>query len=265
MKIHSKFLAKLGGFAIANTIRNWLGTLSYQRVLYDESADPASSQFQGPAIFLFWHEYIACPFYLRGNTGIAMLLSQHRDADWLADAAPHMGFDTIRGSTYRGGTKALLKIMRELDGRNLAITPDGPRGPRRRMAQGPIYVASRTGMPLILLGIGYSHPWRMPTWDRFALPRPYSDARVIAGPKIHLPRDLDRNGVEHYRQQMETLLNRLTIEAEAWAASGKGHRRALSVRREGRPWWADAGPVAVEDDLADITNFRRPTPVRQAA
>ncbi len=84
--------------------------------------------FEGPAIFLFWHEYIPFLFYLRGHCHIAMLLSQHQDAEWLSQAAGHMGFGTIRGSTSRGGVSALRELMRTGETMNLTITPDGPRG-----------------------------------------------------------------------------------------------------------------------------------------
>ncbi|HVX61210.1 MAG TPA: hypothetical protein VHC19_11425, partial [Pirellulales bacterium] len=123
----------------------------------------------------------------------------------------------------------LVEKSREM---NLTITPDGPQGPRRVLAQGPIYLASKLGLPLVLLGMGYDRPWRARSWDRFAVPRPFSRARAVVSPEIHLPRDLDRDGVEHYRREVEQLLNRLTLEAEAWAESG-GHKLSEQpVRRE---------------------------------
>lgn len=103
---------------------------------------------------------------------------------------------------------------------NLAITPDGPRGPRRCLAPGRVFLASKLNLPLVPFGIGYDRPWRMPTWDRFALPRPYSRARVVTGPRLHIPPDLDRESLEIHRQYVESLLNQLTDEAERWAASG---------------------------------------------
>jgi hypothetical protein len=163
---------------------------------------------------------------------MAMLLSRHTDAEILSRVAYHLGFDVVRGSTRRGGAAALREMLQKSRGSNLVITPDGPRGPRRRLAQGPIYMASRLGMPLVLMGLGYDRPWRVPTWDRFAIPRPYSRARGVLSPQIEIPKDLDRSGIEHYRCRCEDLLNRLTLEAEAWAESGTRKLEEVPIRRE---------------------------------
>jgi hypothetical protein len=150
-----------------------------------------------------------------------MLLSQHQDAEWLSQAAGHMGFGTIRGSTSRGGMSALRELMRTGETMNLTITPDGPRGPRRQLAAGCIYASSRLGIPLVPVGLGYDSPWRVRSaWDQFAVPRPYSRARAVAGPKVQIPAGVSRVGVEHYRLRIEHLLNSLTTLAEQWAESG---------------------------------------------
>jgi len=106
MKIRSKFLIKLGGFGIASLARGWMSTLNYRGALYDRTVDPIAPEFQGPAIFLVWHEYILCPFYLRGHCDISMLMSQHADGELLTQAARHMGFGAVRGSSNRGGVQA---------------------------------------------------------------------------------------------------------------------------------------------------------------
>jgi lysophospholipid acyltransferase (LPLAT)-like uncharacterized protein len=89
------------------------------------------------------------------------------------------------------------------------------------LAPGAVYLASRLGLPLIVMGFGYDRPWRMASWDRFALPRPYSRVRAVISPKIYVPPDLDRKGIEQFRGKIERLLNGLTEEAESWAASGR--------------------------------------------
>lgn len=235
MKIKSKFINKVGGFLIAWVVRLWMGTLDYKAALYDPSVDPIHPEFRGPAIYLFWHDYIPIMFYLRGNCNISMLLSQHEDAEWLGQAARLMGFETIRGSSNRGGVAALRKLLGAGRVMNLTITPDGPRGPRRKLAQGAIYLSSRLGIPLIAIGLGYDRPWRLNTWDRFAIPKPYSRARVVATPLIQIPPDLDRGEIEHHRQRVERLLTDLTAEAEAWAERGGCYSNQIALQREGAP------------------------------
>ena len=92
---------KFGGLLASGAVRTWMGSLDFQGALYDKSVDPVNPEFFGPLIAVFWHEYMLTPFYLRGRSRTAILTSRHRDADWLSEAARHMGFDTIRGSRTR--------------------------------------------------------------------------------------------------------------------------------------------------------------------
>lgn len=226
---------KLGGLAAATYVRTWMGSLDIQASMYDATSDPAREDFRGPIIFVCWHEYLLAPFYIGGQTNTSILTSRHRDANWIAEAARHLGFQTIRGSTSKGGSQALLELMRQQGARNLGIACDGPLGPRRSMAPGPIYLSSRLQIPLVLYGAGYDRPWRVATWDRFALPRPGSRARLVVGPRMQIPPNLDRTQVEHYRQRAESLLLRLTFEAEAWAEAGTRKVGQRAMRRQPSP------------------------------
>ncbi len=152
-------LVKLGGLVTAEAIRAWMSTLDCRAAWYDRSVDPALG-IGGPRIYIFWHENILAPLYWRGHCRLTMLLSQHNDADILARIAYHFGFDCVRGSTYRGGARAIWELFDRSQRQHLTITPDGPRGPRRKLAQGSIYLASRLQLPLVVVGIGYDRPWR---------------------------------------------------------------------------------------------------------
>src|SRR6202795_2763172 len=110
-----------------------------------------------------------------------MLLSQHRDAEILPRVAFHMGFACVRGSSYRGGIGAVRELLRTHRSAHLTLTPDVPRLPRRGWAPGAVYLASNRGLPLVCLGFGYDRPWRVKTWDRFALPRLGCRARAVVG------------------------------------------------------------------------------------
>lgn len=213
-------------------VRRWMGTMDYKVAYYDPAVDPVRPEAEGQKIYVFWHEYILAPLFLRGNCNLAMLLSRHRDADILARIAYHMGFDCVRGSTYKGGAVALRELLCDCQALNLAITPDGPRGPRRTLAPGCVFLASKLGLPLVLMGLGYDRPWRAGSWDRFAVPRIGSRVRAISSRAISIPANLDRAGIEHYRRNVENLLNRLSSEAEAWAESGTRKNCELPLRRQ---------------------------------
>jgi len=240
LKIRSEWINKMGGLAVATVSRFWMRSLDYRAAFYDPTVDPVHPNFSGPAIFLFWHEYIPFLFYLRGNCQISMLLSRHQDAEWLSQAARHMGFSTVRGSTNRGGAQALRQLQQQTQGKlNLAITPDGPRGPRRRLAPGAIFLSSKLQIPLIAVGLGYDSLRRLSTWDQFAVPRLCSRARAIASPAIQIPPDLERGEIETYREQVEQVMNSLTNAAENWAQTGRGMESQQPIWRQG----ADRRPI----------------------
>jgi lysophospholipid acyltransferase (LPLAT)-like uncharacterized protein len=229
MKIENAFLHRLGGLVSSAAVRCWMGTMDYKVLYADPAIDPVFPECRGQKIYIFWHEYILFPLYLRGHCNLAMLLSRHRDAEILSYAAHHLGFEFVRGSTNRGGVGAIRELLARSRDMHLTITPDGPRGPRRQLAPGCVYLASKLGLPLVAMGFGYDRPWRVRrAWDQFAVPRLGGRARAVVSGDVFIPPELDRDGLEHHRQQTEQLLNRLTDEAEFWAASGA--RRAGQSR-----------------------------------
>lgn len=239
MKLDSPLIHGLGGLLATTVVRAWMRTLDYKVVYYDPLVDPAFPDARPcQKIYIFWHEYILFPLYLRGGCNMAMLLSRHRDAELLMHVARHMGFEFVRGSTNRGGVAALRELFRRSQHMHLAITPDGPRGPRRQMSPGPVFLASKLGIPLVSMGFGYDRPWRVrKAWDQFAIPRPFSRARAVVSGEIFVPPDLDRDGLEHYRCRVEQLQSRLCDEAEEWAASGKHKPGEMPARPGPRQTW----------------------------
>jgi len=213
-------------------IGHWMATLDYAVSYRDPAVDPVHPGYRGSKIFVFWHENILMPLYLRGHSNTAMLLSRHTDANILDRVARMMGFGVVRGSTFHGGSAALRELAERASRSNLTITPDGPRGPRRRLAAGCVFLASTLQIPIVAMGFGYQHPWRLRTWDRFAIPRPWSRARAVVSRAVAVPEGLDREGVEYHRQGIEKLLNGLSDEAEAWASSGARREGSVRLRRE---------------------------------
>ena len=264
MKISNPILNKLGGLLSSTAVRWWMSTLDYKVSYYDRAIDPFFPECRGQKIYIFWHEYILFPLYLRGHCNLAMLLSRHRDAEILSYAAHHLGFDFVRGSTNRGGVTALRELLAKSRSMQLTITPDGPRGPRRLLAPGCVYLASKLGLPLVVMGYGYDRPWRVQSaWDQFAVPRPFSRARAVPSGEVFVPPDLDRDGLEYFRQKIEQLLNRLTAEAEAWAESDTRKLGQMNVeRRSGTTAnnatrLAAAGTAACDRTRADVPSAAR--------
>ena len=230
MKIKNSALIRGLGVTASGVVNRWMATLDYRCAYYDPCVDPAYANDGRVRLYLFWHEYMQFFIYLRRHCGLAMMLSRHSDADLLEQIAHLTGFETVRGSTKRGGAFALHEMVTLGKARiQLTMTPDGPRGPRRQMAPGAIYLASRLGIPIVAMGVAYDRPLRMPTWDRFAIPRPFSRGRIIASGDIEIPPNLSRTGIEHYRRYVESLLTRLGDDAEDWAVRGYSVRGESSM------------------------------------
>ena len=232
MKFESPFT--VGAWSLVSTacIRQWMSTLDCRAEFGDPTVDPVHADYRGAKIYIFWHENILLPLYLRGHANISMLLSRHADANVLDRVARMMGFGVVRGSTFRGGTTALRELAERAAHGNLTITPDGPRGPRRDLAPGCVFLASTLGIPLVAMGLGYERPWRMGTWDLFAVPKPWSRARAVVSRAIHIPPALDREGIEWHRRRVERLLVHLSDDAEAWATAGGRRPGERVVRKE---------------------------------
>jgi len=214
-------LLKTGALLGSCLIRNWMATLDSKAAMEDAAVDAAFPSDGRKRIYIFWHENLLWPLYYRKNCNIAMLLSQHRDAHVLEQVARIFGFACVRGSSNRGGRAAIRELMTASAAMHLTITPDGPQGPRRKLASGPIYLSSKLQMPLVLLGIGFDRPWRLNSWDKFALPRPFSRTRIVVSGDIQVPPDLDRDTLEQYRVMVEERLTFLSDEGERWAMSGE--------------------------------------------
>lgn len=195
-----------------------MDTVDFKWAYYDPEIDPAREDQH--FILLFWHEHILCPIFIRRHSDVTMLISPHEDAEIVGQIARLVGMQCVRGSSFDDGPKAVKQLLTLKEHKILAFTPDGPRGPRRRLAPGAIFMASRLQMPIVLLGVGYDRPWRANSWDRFAIPRPFSRGRIITSPFLQVPKRLGKDDREYFRLKMEKLLNDLTSLAENWAVSG---------------------------------------------
>jgi lysophospholipid acyltransferase (LPLAT)-like uncharacterized protein len=134
---------------------------------------------QTPFIVVFWHGEIVPVTWIHRGRGIAPLISQHADGEIIARIVEALGYRTIRGSTTRGGVRALLEAAQRVqEGITIGFTPDGPRGPRHVFQPGAVIVAQRTGRPIIALGITASRSWRLRSWDRHVVPKPFARVTV---------------------------------------------------------------------------------------
>ena len=159
MKLRNPILIRMVAAALALVIWCWMRTTRLRIGSLDgrpHPADPASEQY----FYAFWHEGLLAP--LKTRIKVKILISQHADGEIIAQVCHWLGFGTVRGSTTRGGCEAIQSLVRESHSKtHLGITPDGPKGPRRKLQMGIIFVASLTGLPIVLAGIGFTRAWRL--------------------------------------------------------------------------------------------------------
>ena len=168
------------------------------------------------AIYAFWHCMMLIPAYVGRKRNIQVLISQHSDGEYIAQVIRWLGFGVVRGSTTRGGMRAMKGMVdKARAGYSGAITPDGPRGPRFVVQPGSIYLAKKTRLPIIPVVVGLSRFWELPSWDRFRIPKPFSRALVMYGNPIHVPPNLDDKGMEQYRLLLENTMKEMAERADA--------------------------------------------------
>ena len=135
-----------------------------------------------PFIYSLWHGPLLPLLWYHRGSNVAVLISEHSDGELIARAAESLGYRSIRGSTTRGAERALLSLVRELkEGRYVAVTPDGPKGPARRFAPGALIAAQRAGAPILPVAAGADRAWRLRSWDRFMIPKPFARITVAYG------------------------------------------------------------------------------------
>jgi lysophospholipid acyltransferase (LPLAT)-like uncharacterized protein len=218
VKIRKPWLLKLIGLLAFWLIRLWMSTVYYRIVQLDDEPHPINAR-RRRCIYVLWHESLLFP--TRFRVKIHVLISHHADGELIAQICRHLGFKTVRGSSSRGGLEALRKLVKLAKTTHLMVTPDGPRGPRQKVQPGLIFLAAQTGLPIVPVGVGYRHAWRLRSWDRFAVPRPWTKAVAVAGPFFHVPAKLRRVDLEYYRARVEEQLLEASEAAEQLAAGAK--------------------------------------------
>ncbi|WP_340115825.1 lysophospholipid acyltransferase family protein [Pelagibius sp. 7325] len=214
--IRSEPVQRLLGGGVAAMMWLFHLTVRWRRDIHPETQ--ALLDDGKPVILCLWHGRM---FFLSGGWAkpperLGVLASGHRDGQLIARGAKSFGgYDTVSGSSRRGGVTALRGMSRLLDqGITVVITPDGPKGPRMRFKAGAVKAAQMTGAPLVAL-TGSARPRKVfDTWDRFCVPLPFARAVIHFGPPVYVPRDADDAVQERCRQAAEDSLNDLTNAAE---------------------------------------------------
>lgn len=167
-------------------------------------------------IMAFWHGRILPATYYFRRRGIVVITSENFDGEWIAGIIERFGYGTSRGSTSRGGPRALLQLARDLAaGRPAGFTVDGPRGPARVSQPGAVWLAKASGHPVLPFHCEADRSWLLRSWDRTQIPKPFAKVAIAVGEPFYVPRDADQDDVEAARQRLDAALHGLEKRAAA--------------------------------------------------
>ncbi len=207
--------------ALAPTLLTWLGRSWRVRQIGDEHLEAVLASGR-PAVLVFWHEgAFALANFLRGldrgGLRLSVMASRSGDGELVGRLGAAWSVDIVRGSSSRGGQAAILALHRRMRkaGTSPALAPDGPRGPRREFKAGALALAQLAGAPIVPLAVAARSAWRLGSWDRQVIPKPFTRLTIAIGAPQAIARELADEALERERQRLERLLVDLDEMAQA--------------------------------------------------
>ena len=194
--------------AIANLgypVLRALGSTWTWKVSGEEHVEAIGARGLHP-IHAFWHGRILPATVYFQRRGIVVITSENYDGEWIARIIRKFGYGTARGSTSRGGPKALLQLVRDVKSKGVAFTLDGPRGPAEVAQPGAVWLAKATGNPLMPFHAEAASSWTLKSWDRTQIPKPFTTVAMAIGEPLYVPRETDDAALETWRQQLQQSL-----------------------------------------------------------
>ena len=169
------------------------------------------------AILTFWHGRIFPSTYYWRNRGIVVMTSQNLDGEGIAQCIQRHGYGVARGSSSRGGFRALAQLVRDIrNGKDAGFTIDGPRGPRYVAKQGPILLAYKTGAAVLCFHISMKKKIQLKSWDEFQIPIPFTEAVLLVAEPIWAPETSTEEELRALHGKMQQTLDALRVRADAW-------------------------------------------------
>ncbi len=193
--------------------------LSFKLLYRFELVDPYGlAKDPKKLVCITWHNrllFICMAFSKPAMLNTSAVISASRDGQYLADFMKFFGVEALRGSSSRKGANAMLGAIHQIEaGRNVVFTPDGPRGPKYQIKNGPVAVASKTGALLVPFALNSSRCWQLKSWDGFQIPKPFAKLTMMVGKPLSVPPDLSEEEMEKYRLEAENSLKEITCDPQ---------------------------------------------------
>jgi lysophospholipid acyltransferase (LPLAT)-like uncharacterized protein len=214
-KLKQQSLRFLGQYVLSNLVTALCKSLSIT-VENAEAVKELQKQNQN-FVLAFWHGTMLLPWYLHRNQNFTGLTSKSKDGDLLAKLLRNWKYNVVRGSSSTGGDVALgIMIDYAKNKSSVAVTPDGPKGPPRKMKAGAVVAAKKSNVPLVLLGVGFSKKRNLKSWDRFEIPGFFSKVKVIYSDPVYISNELNYEKTSEMINKCEQTLNELQKRAESF-------------------------------------------------
>ena len=221
MKIRNRLLVATLGWMIYLTLRLIFWTVRKRFAIPDPDTMAYQTDPKGRYLYCTWHDSILLPLFLGRPQHMAAIVSQHRDGGYLTDLMAKLRIHCVRGSSTSGGVEALREAIKVAQERHITITPDGPRGPRRELKDGIVFLASKARRPIVATGFYCERCWKIQgRWTDLVVPKPFSKVHVVLSEPIHIPRKISRDELSQFTQAVQETMESTYAQAEQ-LATGK--------------------------------------------
>lgn len=214
MRLNSPLIVRTAGTACGAAF--WMIFRTLRKDLRTTGVSPYDATGSQRYLYSIWHDSAVLAAYGGNHSHTVALTSRHRDGSFVEKVVGFKGVGAVRGSSGRTGGRAARQLLEVAKTHDIVMTPDGPRGPRRIMSRGIIYLASRTGNPILPTAFACHNAWEIQgSWTTQTIPKPFSRVVLLAGEPITIPADLDQREIELYRLQVQQAMDAMDDQAQA--------------------------------------------------
>ena len=216
MRIRNRFLLKFAAFVGVWMLRGVFKTLRVEWHLTDPTGNPyIEPTSEKRFAFCVWHDSLLAAAFVKPPRNTVILTSQHADASILAFAAKMVGMESVRGSSSKGGAEAARQMISQTKGKHFTVTPDGPRGPRREVKQGIVYIGAKTEHPIVPCAFDASRAWRVKgRWTDMLIPKPFSKLYVVTAAPIVVPKRIRKEQLNEFTAQLQQSMDTVNTTIE---------------------------------------------------
>jgi lysophospholipid acyltransferase (LPLAT)-like uncharacterized protein len=215
LRINNRFVVKIAARAFAGVMHGLFWTLRTEFRAAVASANPYDDHQLQRYFFAVWHDSMVIPVFAGRQRHSVALTSQHRDGSFVSHVLSAVGIGSVRGSTHHGGANAVRRLMVAVEDKHVVITPDGPRGPRRRVSKGIVFLASRTGRAIVPTAFSCSRFWQIKgNWTNLVIPQPFAKVILLAGTPIEVPQEIPSDEMSEYVELVQNAMDQLSRELD---------------------------------------------------